>query len=61
MDSGQTKDGIMYAVVPDKGIKTLYPIIGDLLGWLSIIIMFLLIGLFFFQKRMVNSDKAVPL
>ena len=61
MDSDQTKDGIMYAVVPDKGIKTLYPIIGDLLGWLSIIIMLLLIGLMFFQKRIVNSDKAVPL
>ncbi len=37
MDSDETKDGIMYAEVPTKGTKTLYPTIGDLLGWFSVL------------------------
>ncbi len=37
MDSDETEDGIMYADVPTKGIKTLYPMIGDLLGWLCVL------------------------
>jgi len=57
MDSDQTKEGIMYSDVPVKGIKVLYPVLGDLLGWLSLIIMFVLIGLVFFKKSLVNSDR----
>jgi apolipoprotein N-acyltransferase len=37
MDSDETEDGIMYADVPTKGVKTLYPMIGDLLGWLCLL------------------------
>ncbi|MEQ9298335.1 MAG: carbon-nitrogen hydrolase family protein [Cyclobacteriaceae bacterium] len=37
MESDTAKDGIMYAEVPTKGIKTLYPIVGEGLGWLSVI------------------------
>jgi apolipoprotein N-acyltransferase len=37
MDSDNTEDGIMYANVPTKGIKTIYSIIGDLLGWLCVL------------------------
>jgi apolipoprotein N-acyltransferase len=40
MDSDKTSDGIMYANVPIKGIKTIYSIIGDLLGWLCVVGMF---------------------
>ncbi len=36
MDSDKTEDGILYAIVPIKGIKTIYSIIGDLLGWLCV-------------------------
>lgn len=50
MDSDQTEEGIMYSYIPIKGIKVLYPTLGDLLGWLSVIIMFILIGLIFFKK-----------
>jgi apolipoprotein N-acyltransferase len=57
MDSDQTKEGIMYSDIPVKGIKVLYPILGDLLGWLSVIMMFVLIGLAFFKKSLVDSDK----
>ncbi len=32
-----TSNEIMYADVPTKGIKTLYPIIGDAFGWLSVL------------------------
>jgi apolipoprotein N-acyltransferase len=37
MDSEQSKDGIMYADVPIKGIKTLYSYWGDLLGWACVL------------------------
>lgn len=37
MDSDKTKDGIMYANIPTKGVKTIYSIIGDLLGWLCVL------------------------
>ena len=37
MDSDETETGIMYADVPTKGVKTLYSIIGDLLGWLCVL------------------------
>jgi apolipoprotein N-acyltransferase len=37
MDSDETEDGIMYADVPAKGVKTIYSIIGDLLGWLCVL------------------------
>jgi apolipoprotein N-acyltransferase len=37
MDSDVTKDGILYADVPIKGTKTIYSVIGDLLGWLCVL------------------------
>lgn len=37
MDSDKTEDGILYANVPTQGIKTIYSIIGDLLGWLCVL------------------------
>lgn len=37
MDSDETTDGIMYAEVPTKGVRTIYTVIGDLLGWLSVL------------------------
>jgi len=52
MDSDQTEKGIMYADIPVKGIKVMYPIIGDLLGWLSLIGLFILTGLIFLKKKM---------
>jgi len=43
MDSDRTDDGIMYADVPVQGIRVLYPVMGDLLGWLSVAAMLILI------------------
>ena len=37
MDSDETEDGIMYADVPTKGIKTLYSTIGDSFAWLCVL------------------------
>jgi len=37
MDSKDAGSGIIYAEVPTKGVKTLYSVLGDLLGWLCII------------------------
>ena len=48
MDSDETEDGIMYADVPIKGIKTLYTKIGDILGWLCVLG---LLGLIFYSLR----------
>lgn len=40
MDFGETVDdglGIMYADVPTQGVKTLYPYIGDVFGWMCVL------------------------
>jgi apolipoprotein N-acyltransferase len=37
MDSDETENGIMYADVPTKGVKTIYSTIGNLLGWLCVL------------------------
>lgn len=50
MQSEESDDGIMYADVPVKGIEVLYPVIGDMLGWVSLIAILILIGLVIFGK-----------
>ena len=35
MDFAKTDTGIMYADIPTKGVTTLYPRVGNLIGWLS--------------------------
>ena len=37
MDSDKTEDGIMYADVPTKGVKTIYSTIGDSFAWLCVL------------------------
>jgi len=37
MDFDEKEDGLMYADVPIKGVKTIYSMIGDLLGWLCVL------------------------
>ena len=51
MNSDQTEDGIMYADIPVQGIRVLYPVLGDLLGWLCIAAMLMIIGWNFIQRR----------
>ena len=36
---------MIYADVHTKGIKTMYPMIGDLFGWICVVGMIVLIGL----------------
>ncbi|MBE9489667.1 MAG: hypothetical protein IMY67_05185, partial [Bacteroidetes bacterium] len=50
----ETKDGLMYADVPTKGVKVIYPIVGDMLGQFSIAAVLFLIGLIVFYKRKAN-------
>ena len=58
MDSDLTKDGIMYSDIPVRGIKVFYPLIGDLFGWLCLIVMFVLIGLMFTKKPQNVSGQG---
>jgi apolipoprotein N-acyltransferase len=51
MDSDLSADGIMYADIPVKGIKVLYPAVGDILGWLSIAGLLILIGMILFKNK----------
>jgi apolipoprotein N-acyltransferase len=37
MEFDKAEDGIMYADVPTKGVKTLYPYIGNVFGWLCVV------------------------
>jgi len=43
MDFDETDTGIMYADIPTKGVKTLYPRVGKLIGWLSALGLLILI------------------
>lgn len=52
MDSDKTENGIMYADVPTKGVKTIYSVIGDLLGWLCVL------GLGVFVVMSVIKDRV---
>jgi apolipoprotein N-acyltransferase len=54
MDSEQSKDGMMYADVPIKGVRTLYIFWGDLLGWASVIGALFFIIYAWMGKRFVN-------
>jgi len=45
MDSDQTEDGIIHADIPGQGIRILYPVVGDLFGWLCFVGLLALIGL----------------
>jgi apolipoprotein N-acyltransferase len=51
MVSDQTEDGIMYADIPVQGIRVLYPVLGDLLGWICVAAMLALIVWNFIQRR----------
>jgi apolipoprotein N-acyltransferase len=55
MDSDLTAEGIMYADVPVRGIRVLYPLVGDLMGWLSVVATFIILGLTFFKR---NEDVS---
>lgn len=57
MDSDQTEDGIMYADVPTKGIRTLYPLVGDALGWICLIGMLVLIGLAIGKPQLLEAKS----
>jgi len=57
MDSDQTEDGIMCADIPVQGIKVLYPIIGNMFGWLCVVVMVILIGWIIIRKDLVKSDN----
>ncbi len=56
----ETGEGILYSNVPVSGIKVLYPVLGDVLGWLCVVAMLVFIGLRFFKKEWDTSDKAIP-
>ncbi|MFC1965694.1 hypothetical protein ACFLWI_01925 [Chloroflexota bacterium] len=43
MDFDETDTGIMYTDVPTKGVRTLYPRVGKLIGWLSALGLLILI------------------
>ena len=45
-----TDTGIMYADVPTKGVKTLYPRVGKLIGWLSALGLLILLVIVVVQK-----------
>ncbi len=57
MDSDETEDGIMYADVPTKGIRTLYPVVGDSLGWICVVGLIGLIVLSIINRKVFGKGK----
>ena len=58
MDSDETADGIMYVDVPTKGIRTLYPIVGDSLGWICVVGLISLIVLAIRNRKAFSGSSA---
>ena len=60
MEFDENQTGIMYADVPTKGVKTLYPHIGDVFGWLCVVgflgLILLSIVLSVSKKRKMATD-----
>jgi len=52
MDSDLTEDGIMYADVPVRGIRVLYPLLGNLFAWINLLALALLLVL-----ALLKNDK----
>ncbi|UCF98419.1 MAG: hypothetical protein JSV89_02530, partial [Spirochaetaceae bacterium] len=60
MDSTNTADGIMYADVPTRGVRTIYAKTGDLLGWICVLGLLGLISLNIFlsiRRRRARHEK----
>jgi len=65
MEFDPAESGIMYADVPTKGVRTLYPHIGDIFGWLCVVgflgLILLSIALSISKKRKVAANYGVEL
>jgi apolipoprotein N-acyltransferase len=65
MDFDPAEGGIMYADVPTKGVKTVYPQIGDIFGWLCVAgflgLILLSIALSISKKRKVAASYGVEM
>jgi len=57
MSYEESKQGILYADVPTKGIKTIYSVIGDLFGWLCVVSMLVFITCSIISKNSVNKKN----
>ena len=58
MDSDETEDGLMYVDVSTRGFRTLYPIVGDLLGWLCVAGIFVLFALSLANKITLQNHPC---
>ncbi|MEZ4796329.1 MAG: nitrilase-related carbon-nitrogen hydrolase [Flavobacteriaceae bacterium] len=54
----QTDEWVLSGYVPDKRVPTLYSIIGDLFGWLSILALFFIIVLAMNQSKNTKSNTT---
>jgi apolipoprotein N-acyltransferase len=65
MEFDKNQTGILYADVPTKGVKTLYPHIGDVFGWLCVVgflgLILLSIVLSVRKKRAMATDYGAEL
>jgi len=59
MDSDHTEDGIMYADVPIKGVKTIFTIIGGFPGWLCVLGLAIFAGISI--KDRILKERNSPL
>jgi apolipoprotein N-acyltransferase len=65
MDFDEKEDGIMYAELPTKGVRTLYPHIGDIFGWICVVgslgLILLSIVLSVRKKRKIAANYGAEL
>ena len=57
MNYFKTNNHIMLAHIPTKGVKTIYPFIGDAFAWVCIAILALMILLTYLLKRRTSEPQ----
>jgi apolipoprotein N-acyltransferase len=58
VDLSAAAEPVMSVQVPTRGVFTIYPIIGDLFGWLSVVGFVVLAGWGIFQRRQSRNTEA---
>jgi apolipoprotein N-acyltransferase len=61
VDHSSTSERVMVAQVPTQGVSTLYPVVGDMFGWLSIVGVGVLLGwTVILWRKTTRAESTAP-
>jgi apolipoprotein N-acyltransferase len=59
VDHFTSSERVMVAQVPTQGVSTLYPVVGDMFGWLSIVGVGVLVGWTVILRRKTTRAESI--